>query len=108
MAGAIQAGVDVLVMDPKDQVATAIRDLKAGQTISYSIRGQVYQLVLKEDIPFGHKVAIHDIASGEKVYKYGEVIGRTTACIPAGHHVHVQNVEGIRGRGDQARTGQNQ
>jgi altronate dehydratase small subunit len=56
-----------------------------------------------EAIPFGHKVAIMDVPEGTYVCKYGEVIGRATAEIEAGRHVHVHNVEGIRGRGDQAK-----
>ena len=44
------------------------------------------------DIPAGHKIALTDIAAGEKVIKYGEVIGRATADIRAGDHVHTHNV----------------
>ena len=44
------------------------------------------------DIPAGHKIALTDIASGEKIIKYGEVIGRATSDIRAGEHVHTHNV----------------
>jgi altronate dehydratase small subunit len=54
-----------------------------------------------DPIPFGHKVAIINIESESEVRKYGEVIGRSTARIVIGQHVHVHNIEGIRGRGDQ-------
>ncbi|MFH5185795.1 UxaA family hydrolase [Paenibacillus sp. TAB 01] len=103
MAGhQIEAGADALVMDARDHVATAIKDLQPGQKISYRVQDQVRELELLDAIPFGHKVAIQDVAQGTDIRKYGEIIGRTTADIRAGQHVHVHNVEGIRGRGDQA------
>jgi altronate dehydratase small subunit len=36
------------------------------------------------------------------VRKYAEVIGLATEKIARGQHVHVHNVEGLKGRGDQA------
>jgi hypothetical protein len=48
-------------------------------------------LVLKEPIPFGHKVARQDIAKGDSVIKYGVAIGKATTTIRAGEHVHVHN-----------------
>lgn len=102
MADKHLAGADAIVMDPKDHVATALADLQAGQGITYRIKSDTFALVLGEAIPFGHKVAITRIAQGEHVRKYGEVIGSATVDIEPGKHVHVHNIEGIRGRGDQA------
>ena len=98
----IEAGADALVMDAKDHVATAIKDLEKGQKITYRVQDQVREVVLVDAVPFGHKIAIEDVPQGTDIRKYGEVIGRTTTDIQAGQHVHVHNVEGIRGRGDQA------
>jgi altronate dehydratase small subunit len=103
MAGEIQAGADALVMDTKDHVATALKDLAAGDAIQYRLGQELCQQAILEAIPFGHKVAIVDIGAGVEVRKYGEVIGRSTVPIAAGQHVHVHNIEGIRGRGDQAK-----
>lgn len=104
MAGHITTGADALVMDARDHVATAIKDLQAGDRITYMMQEQIYELSLVDAIPFGHKLAIQDIAQGTDIRKYGEVIGRTTLPVSAGQHVHVHNVEGIRGRGDQAKA----
>jgi len=103
VAGPIEAGADALVMDAADHVATAIRDIATGQTVQYVVQGVRLSLVAEEAVPFGHKIAITDIPEGEKVRKYGEVIGRATTAIPKGRHVHVHNIEGIRGRGDKAK-----
>lgn len=43
-------------------------------------------------IPFGHKVAITDIAEGNEVIKYGVVIGHAKSAIRQGEHVHVHNI----------------
>ena len=91
---------DLLVMSDEDNVATALRDLEAGDTCTYIRFQREWILVLMDPIPFGHKVAIEPIAEGSYVRKYGEVIGRATVLIACGHHVHVHNVEGLRGRGD--------
>jgi len=37
---------------------------------------------------------------GTPLIKYGETIGSATEYIKQGDHVHVHNVEGLRGRGD--------
>ncbi|MFD0713908.1 UxaA family hydrolase [Paenibacillus sp. GCM10027626] len=102
MSHTIEGGADALVVDPKDDVATALRDLQAGETVQYRSGQLVLRLQAVNAIPFGHKIAIHALEAGVHVRKYGEVIGQTTAAIAAGEHVHVHNIEGIRGRGDQA------
>jgi altronate dehydratase small subunit len=103
MAEHVQVGADVIVMNAVDHVATALRDLQAGETLSYTIEGRTNTITVMEAVPFGHKIAIVPIAEGDSVRKYGEVIGRATRAIEPGHHVHVHNIEGIRGRGDKAR-----
>ncbi len=45
------------------------------------------------DIPAGHKFALRDIAKGETVIKYGQVIGRATTDIKKGEWVHTHNVK---------------
>ncbi|MFC0211154.1 UxaA family hydrolase [Paenibacillus chartarius] len=103
MGHQFEAGADALVMDGRDHVATALRDMQSGETIRYLLNGSLETVTLADPIPFGHKVAITAVPAGADVRKYGEVIGRATADIQAGQHVHVHNIEGIRGRGDQAK-----
>jgi altronate hydrolase len=40
----------------------------------------------------GHKFALHSVAIGEQVRKYGQTIGRATIAIAAGDHVHTHNL----------------
>jgi altronate dehydratase small subunit len=82
-----------------DHVAVCLRVLPAGAEILFE--GEA-PLVVREAIPAGHKIALRPIAAGELIRKYGQTIGRATVAIAPGEHVHVQNVEGTRGRGDLA------
>ena len=45
-----------------------------------------------ETVPAGHKQALRDIAEGDFVIKYGQIIGRATQNIKAGEWVHTHNV----------------
>ncbi|KUO51514.1 MAG: hypothetical protein APF76_17780 [Desulfitibacter sp. BRH_c19] len=90
----------LIMINPKDNVATATTDLQKGQEIKVETGNASVLIRLKCDIGFGHKVAIRDIQSGSAVYKYGEEIGLTTNNISLGEHVHVHNVLSQRGRGD--------
>lgn len=45
-----------------------------------------------DTIPAGHKFALCDIAQGDYVIKYGEIIGRATTDIKKGEWVHTHNV----------------
>jgi altronate dehydratase len=80
-----------VVVDERDNVATVVETLKKGAVMETNV-GKVKLL---RDIPEGHKFALSDIPRGDYVVKYGEWIGRATAEIPAGDHVHVHNVEDI-------------
>lgn len=92
--------IDAIILNEKDNVATAVQTLKAGQRTVIRLGREMQYLILAEDIPYGHKFAVRNIQKGEEILKYGEVIGRATAEILTGSHVHVQNVESLRGRGD--------
>ena len=73
-----------IVITPQDSVGVALAPLKKGQLVE--------GVTLTEDIEKGHKFALKDIKSGEKVIKYGEVIGRATADIVPGEHIHSHNM----------------
>ena len=87
-----------IVINDKDNVATVIAPMKAGTTVSLEVQGRGEKVKLLSEIPMGHKFALRDIDAGADVVKYGEAIGKTTARIPRGAHVHVHNVVSHRGR----------
>lgn len=76
------------VIDRRDNVATALEVLTPGVV---RLTGEPVQpeTAVAQDIPDGHKLALRDIAVDEDIIKYGVVIGRATAPIPAGSWVHL-------------------
>jgi altronate dehydratase small subunit len=86
---------EAIVMEPKDNVATVIEDVEQGTSVPVNIGGKTKNIEVKQKIPFGHKFAIIKIPKGEKVIKYGEVIGLASQPINEGEHVHVHNVESV-------------
>ena len=91
-----------LVLDVKDNVATAIADLNSRETAWVLVGSERMEIEIVDPIQFGHKFAIKPIGKGGEVIKYGEIMGRSTAPIEIGEHVHIHNVESLRGRGDLA------
>lgn len=91
-----------LKVNDHDNVATIFASgLTAGTEVEMrDKKGNAERMTLLSDVPYGHKIAIRDIAQGEAVIKYGEEIGAATAPIRKGGHVHVQNMDSMRGRGD--------
>ncbi len=82
-----------LKIEAKDNVAVALRALSKGTSVSSGSE----RVTLVDDIPAYHKFAVHAIAKGAGVVKYGERIGDATADIAPGEHVHVHNVMSRRG-----------
>lgn len=93
---------DAIVIKKLDNVATAIRDIPPGQTATVGVEDESIVIRVNQGIPFGHKLALKPIQTGEDILKYGTVIGRATNAIQPGDHVHVHNVESTRARGDWA------
>ena len=89
---------DAIVIHADDDVAVALRDLAAGSCARLRVGATTRELVVREAIPLGHKVALHGIAAGAVVRKYGEPIGAATTAIDVGSHVHVHNLASRRAR----------
>ena len=89
-----------IILTPKDNVATALANLKAGDTLDLEVSGETKKVKLNADIPFGHKFSLSQIEVNSSVIKYGEVIGVATTIIKPGDYVHIHNVASTRGRGD--------
>ncbi|WP_424768027.1 UxaA family hydrolase [Paenibacillus sp. sgz302251] len=87
-------------LNTTDNVATALEELASGATVTVQADGTQEQVLLVQQIEFGHKFAVRSILQGEDICKYGQVIGAAVCDIRAGEHVHVHNLEGKRGRGD--------
>ncbi|NWF54884.1 MAG: UxaA family hydrolase [Syntrophaceae bacterium] len=89
-----------LIMHPKDNVATAVEEIQAGEQVKTAGGGEARTLTAAEAIPFGFKIALEEIPPGAIIVKYGETIGKAGQPIAKGALVHVHNLEGTRARGD--------
>ena len=85
-----------ILLDANDDVATALTDLQQGETIHVSLGDLSTEVVLGQDIEFGHKLALRDIDAGQEIKKYGLPIGKALADIRAGEWVHVHNCRSAR------------
>lgn len=97
--------IRAIVLNDSDNVATLVDSGKGGESASMKGEG-TGMVVLAADTSFGHKVATRLIERGEAIVKYGKVIGQATKAIQIGEHVHVHNVEALRGRGDKNDEGE--
>ena len=78
-----------LKINPADNVVVAITDLKAGEIIS----DEGADVVLKEDVPAGHKVTLKDLNEGENVIKYGYPIGHVRQDVEAGKWINENQIQ---------------
>ena len=77
----------VIRLHANDTVVVAAEDLAPDAFLP------VENMIAKERVPPGHKVATRRMARGEPVRKYNQVIGFAGADIAAGSHVHTHNLE---------------
>jgi altronate hydrolase len=82
-------------LHPNDDVLIARTQLLGGTAVeNVTVRGLV---------PPGHKLAVHDIAAGQPVRRYNQIIGFASRPIAAGEHVHTHNLDVGPNGGDFAR-----
>ncbi|MHB1354965.1 MAG: UxaA family hydrolase [Anaerolineae bacterium] len=87
--------VNVLLINPADNVVVALKELPAGTIVEAS--DTLPPIKTCEPIPFGHKIAISIITVGSSVVKYGASIGLAVSDINPGQHVHIHNLHSVRG-----------
>ena len=79
-------GPQTLVLHDADNIAVTLRKISQGESL------ESFDFAANQNIPSGHKIAVRNIASGEEIIKYGNVIGLASQNISSGDHVHTQNV----------------
>jgi altronate hydrolase len=77
----------IIRLNPADNVAVALKVLSPGTPIN------VDQVICRDEIPHGHKVAVQEIEARAPIRKYGQIIGFATKNLEPGNHVHTHNVE---------------
>lgn len=87
---------DAIMMSPLDNVVTCLRDVTAGEPISFLRGDEQMSVMAAEDIPYCHKAAITPISQDEAVIKYGESIGVADCALQPGQWVSHHNIHGIQ------------
>jgi (2R)-sulfolactate sulfo-lyase subunit alpha len=87
-----------LVHAPGDSVGVAVEPISAGEAVDGLVLegNSTVRVQAADNIPLGHKIALAPLPQGATVVKYGEGIGRTSAAIATGQHVHVHNLKSAR------------
>jgi altronate hydrolase len=80
---------NVLIINEADNVAVAVEDISQHHQVVLP-DGQCFSAL--SDIPYGHKVALCDIAEGAEVIKYGEPITNMKVTVKQGEWIHVHNI----------------
>jgi altronate dehydratase small subunit len=71
-----------LKVSDRDNVATIFSTVAAHSAVEVrDKKGYSEIITASADIPYGHKIAVADIAVGERIFKYGEEIGAATRDI---------------------------
>lgn len=91
-----------VMLHPDDTVVTALDQMDQGDRLTVTLDGAPVSVTVTGPIAYAHKVAVREMAPGDPVTKYGEVIGVASQPIRPGDWVHVHNVDSARARGDQA------
>jgi SAF domain len=79
----------VMRLSPRDNIAVALRPLKAGESVTLD----GVALIVERNTAVGGKLAAQPIAAGDVILKYSCPIGTATRAIPPGSHVDTHNVE---------------
>lgn len=79
----------LILLDPNDNIFGVARPIRAGEMLM--IKGEA--VPLDQQAGMGFKIAVRAIEQGEKILKYGAVIGVANQPIAKGHLVHVHNID---------------
>ncbi|EKG3507457.1 altronate dehydratase [Salmonella enterica] len=76
----------VIKLNPKDDVVIARQSVAANTWLEEE------QIMVLNEIPAGHKIALRALNTGDAVKRYGQIIGFATRPIKPGEHVHMHNL----------------
>ena len=83
---------NAILIHSNDNVAIATESLHKGSVARYLKGRKMEEIIIIEEIPKFHKIALYDIKESKPIYKYGQLIGETIESISKGSHVHDHNI----------------
>ena len=79
----------LIKVDPTDNVAVALVNLVAGETIAFE--GE--DVLVVSDTKMKHKIAMKDFESGDKIIMYGVIVGKASQTIAKGDVITTANIK---------------
>ena len=76
---------NIIKLNEKDNIGIAPMNIPRNVQLNIGIK-------TKTDIPYGHKISLVKIKTGEFILRYGQKIGVALVDIDAGEHVHSHNL----------------
>ncbi|RNL95251.1 altronate dehydratase [Sinomicrobium pectinilyticum] len=84
----------LIKVHPEDNVAVALSDLKAGETVTFE--GSDIRVI--SDSRAKHKIALTDLEEGDRILMYGVLVGKASEYIPKGGLLTTENVKHQSGK----------
>lgn len=84
----------LIKVHPEDNVAVALSDLKAGETVAFE--GNDMRIV--SDTKAKHKIALTGLKTGDQILMYGVLVGKANETIPEGGLLTTENVKHQSGK----------
>jgi altronate dehydratase small subunit len=89
-----------LKINPRDNVAVLLDEIRSGEMVDVVTGAEVMHIKARQEIAFGHKIALANLDTDQPIIKYGEEIGRALTVISAGDWIHLHNLYCRRGHED--------
>lgn len=90
--------VRAVLLEPNDDVAAVLDNTAAGTRVAVTLNSSgdvMREIDARQPIPFGHKIAVRQLSSNEKIRRYGQPIGAAVTNIAEGEHVHTHNMRSL-------------
>ena len=91
-----------LKINTRDNVAVLLERIRSGEAVDVMTGEGVMQMAARQEIAFGHKIALANLSADQPIIKYGEEIGRARTAIFAGDWIHLHNLCCRRGHEDRS------
>ncbi len=82
--------LQALFLDENDSVATLLAEAPKGAVVI--LKGHKQEITALDTIPYGHKIAVKNMNTGDPVMKYGQRIGLCTKPVQKGEWIHLHNM----------------
>jgi len=66
-----------LKINPRDNVAVLLADIRSGETVDAATGAEVIHIQARQEIAFGHKIALANLAADQRLRRLRRISGRS-------------------------------